>query len=147
MSPYIPQFKSIVMYDTMKQPEVYDVIKETVRSGKAILDSFNDFESLEQGNAALFVQLTLSLGQYRFNGQELHLDPSTALSYPIFDSFDRENRTVVGVLGMTLYWKFYLRNILPETMLDQPGLELFARKLSTGWISWGNEPFKFNCLS
>lgn len=113
MSPAHPGFKAIVNYDAFTQPLVGDLLMQAYRRGKAVMGNFVTYEGIENGNAAAFVQLSLAKGQYRFNDEELLLDPSTGMSYPVFDSFDRSTRRVVGTFGFTLYWKFYLRNILP----------------------------------
>ena len=113
MSPAMPGFKAVVHYDAFTQPEVGSLIQQAYSHSKAVLGGFVTYEGIENGNAAAFVKMTLASGQYRFNGEELLLDPSTGMSYPVFDSFDRKTRKVVGMLGFTLYWKFYLRNILP----------------------------------
>ena len=55
----------------------------------------------------------LLLSQYRHDMNDLLGDPTSMLTYPVFDSF-QENRTIVGVLGMRIFWTLILRNLLPE---------------------------------
>lgn len=79
ISPAIEQFRATVLYNVFTQPQVSDVLLECYRTGMAVLDGLSVYEGIEQGKAAAFVRLTLARGQYRFNGEELYLDPSTAL--------------------------------------------------------------------
>ena len=41
-------------------------------------------------------------------------DPVSPFGYPVFDSFDTENREVVGLLATHIFWKVYLENIVTE---------------------------------
>jgi len=54
----------------------------------------------------------LKIGQYRLHVTEYSFDPVTFLVYPVFDSFDMENRQVTGVITVTLHWKSLLSNLL-----------------------------------
>ena len=42
-------------------------------------------------------------------------DPMAVLYIPVFDSFDRARRKVVGVLTSLIHWSVYFRKILPES--------------------------------
>jgi hypothetical protein len=49
------------------------------------------------------------MGQYRYNIGDYLGDPGSSFGYPVFDSFEKANRTVVG-----MYWSQYFKNILPK---------------------------------
>lgn len=43
-------------------------------------------------------------------------EPTAALFYPIFDSFFKEERKVVAVISISMFWKLYFTEILPSTV-------------------------------
>lgn len=60
-------------------------------------------------------EANLRLSQYRQRVDEYLDDGLTSfLNYPIFDSFDLEERQVVGILGTNIYWKIFLSHLLPS---------------------------------
>ncbi|CAB9528965.1 respiration control sensor protein ArcB [Seminavis robusta] len=59
------------------------------------------------------LEANLKLSQYRTQIDELVDGLSTFLTYPVFDSFDIDNREVAGVLATSVYWKVLFSYLLP----------------------------------
>lgn len=55
----------------------------------------------------------LQLGQFRHTPKTFEGDAMTPFIYPVFDNFDEE-RTCVGLLFATIYWRLHLEGILPD---------------------------------
>ena len=74
---------------------------------------------------ALSKQMKANLGisQYRKCDNQARMldDLSTFLVYPVFDSFDLENRQVAGILATNIYWSNLFSRILPG---PESGLEV-----------------------
>jgi hypothetical protein len=66
------------------------------------------------GRTGQIWQLMLSMWQYRYDVDAYLGDPVSSFGYPVFDSFDKINRTVVGLLGSSMYWSQYFKSILPK---------------------------------
>lgn len=119
--PYLPLWQispvtptpSIININVLWNPIVRGVYLETMKTGQAVIEAASNLNGENLGNAGALWRLALSMSQYR-NGLEEYLgDPASAVGYPVFDSFDPDNRTVVGVIGTNFYWRLYFKNVLP----------------------------------
>jgi hypothetical protein len=63
-----------------------------------------------------FLKANLMLSQYREHVQDYMEDLSTFLAYPIFDSFQQDQRKVVGILATNVYWKILFSGLLPSNI-------------------------------
>jgi hypothetical protein len=98
-----------------------------LRTSKASLDIMTDLVddrgiSLElnateaaRQQAAVFFNLLIQYGQYRHTAKQYKGDPLTSLSYPVFDNFGN-NQKVAGAIFITMYWRFFFTDILPENI-------------------------------
>jgi class 3 adenylate cyclase len=116
--PYLPIWQAspaapspaILNFNILTHPASFLYI-DTMFNGKAVLLGAASLNGVDNG---AYMRQVLSLSQFR-NSIETYLgDPTSPFSYPVFDSFDLTNRTVVGQITSTFYWKLYLQNILPE---------------------------------
>lgn len=107
-----------MMYNALTNPGLAGPLNRTIHSKKCVFGLSNNYETKEEGNKIPrdYMKLILSLGQYRNNNEELHLDPITSIYHPIFDTFDVATRKPVGALLGTMYWKYYFKNILPPNV-------------------------------
>lgn len=58
------------------------------------------------------LEANLGLSQYRHEIDDYLNDPATFLGYPVFDSFDGNDKNLAGVLITPLYWRLVLSNSL-----------------------------------
>lgn len=107
-SPAIP-FASFLNFNILSHPDS-SLNRETMYGDKAVIFAAANFF----GESGVYSQYLLSLTQFRQTVDDYLMDPTSPFSYPVFDSFDPSNRTVVGWISSTFYWKLYLENILPE---------------------------------
>ena len=124
----------MINLDFSKYDFISGAINNTLNTGLASIDVVVDL--LDNGNdedAAIF-DLLIQSGQYRHQHEHYEGDPLSTLVYPIFDtlgavvpdeyynadrpganenSVTKKEKKVVGVLFLTLYWRFLLSNLLP----------------------------------
>lgn len=112
MSP-VPFNKVTMNFDTISHPAFGGSQLKTVESGQAVLDVAIRISAGDLGGTGEFYSMLLALSQYRQNVDEYAGDPTSAFSYPVFDSFDLDNRTVAGIVGTNIYWRLFFTNILP----------------------------------
>lgn len=121
--PFLPRWKtSPVLQTSMVNENLYekhavsDILKYCVDSESAVLGGFH---LAPPGNISSPNPTTAFFATLRsmWEGTQVeHIgDPMSHLAIPIFDRLDGNNREVVGVLKATIHWRWYLRNILPET--------------------------------
>jgi hypothetical protein len=112
MSPAVPM-KSILNFNVLSHPAGAGSYTEVLNSGEAVMDAAANLNQENFGATGAYIKLLISMSQYR-NSMDLFLgDPTSSLGYPVFDSFDRETRSVVGVIATTLYWRQYFEDVLP----------------------------------
>jgi hypothetical protein len=61
-----------------------------------------------------FFQENMAKSQFREIVDD-HPDPVSHLAYPVFDSFNFDDREVVGIITANIYWGVFFKNILPES--------------------------------
>jgi class 3 adenylate cyclase len=59
----------------------------------------------------IYSSSALSLSQYRYTDSEFKKDPTSTMTYPVFDSFE-QTKKVAGVLTVNLYWSLYFKDVL-----------------------------------
>jgi class 3 adenylate cyclase len=112
ISPVVPM-KSLLNFNVLSHPAGAGSYSEVINTGTAVIDISSNLEGENLGNTGLYFKLLLSLSQYRYSVMKFLVDPTSAFGYPVFDSFDRDNRKVVGVISTNLYWRLYFNDILP----------------------------------
>jgi class 3 adenylate cyclase len=112
MSPVLP-FKTLLNLNMLMHPINFGSYNEVLRTGKAAVGAVTNLKGGNVGDSDVVWQTMVSMGQYRYDIAEYLTDPVSFFGYPIFDSFDKANRTVVGVLATSMYWNQYFKNILP----------------------------------
>ena len=112
LSPTVPM-KSTLNFNVLSHPAGAGAYYDVLQNHKAVMDVASNLDGEHLGQTGAYFKLVLSLSQYRYDIDKLLVDPTSSLGYPIFDSFDHENRKIVGAFGTNLYWKLYFENILP----------------------------------
>lgn len=114
-SPAIPDPTFIVNYDAYSAPEALDVYKTSVQTGRAALGPA--FVDLSNENYNIYLNYLYSLSQYRDRAEKIAADPTSTLAYPVFDSFNVDDREVVGTLGLNLNWRTIFSRTLPSNVV------------------------------
>jgi class 3 adenylate cyclase len=112
ISPVVPM-KSLLNFNVLSHPAGAGSYAEVINTGQAVIDISANLEGENLGNTGAYFKLLLSLSQYRYSVRKFLVDPTSAFGYPVFDSFDPDNRKVVGVISSNLYWRLYFNHILP----------------------------------
>jgi class 3 adenylate cyclase len=112
ISPVVPM-KSLLNFNVLSHPAGAGSYSEVINTGQAVIDISANLEGENLGNTGAYFKLLLSLSQYRYSVMKFLVDPTSAFGYPVFDSFDHDNRKVVGVISSNLYWRLYFNDILP----------------------------------
>jgi class 3 adenylate cyclase len=112
MSP-VPPDTEVINLDLSSHPTFAGPLPQTVLTGKAVVGTASTLVGDQLEGTANFFSLLLQRSQYR-NDLELYKgDPMSAFVYPVFDTIDLDNRTVVGSLVSVLYWRILFKNVLP----------------------------------
>ena len=109
ISPATP-FPSVLNFNILSHP-VSLLYRQTMYDSKAVILAASS-PSREDDDE--YFKVVLSMSQFRNTVGEYLREPTSPFSYPVFDTFDLTNRTVVGLITSTFYWKLYLENILPQ---------------------------------
>ena len=126
--PYLPQWQvspaledvpELVNFNLLSHPGYKDSLNAMLSIEAPVVGrSFdftdtNDFETAGRRDVfELFLQKWTEDNDY---GE----DPVADLHWPIFDSFDENNRTLVGLLTSVIYWRTYFEDILADnSVLD-----------------------------
>ena len=109
ISPAVP-FPGVLNFNILSHPASL-LYRQTMYDDKAVILAASSLLGEESGD---YFKVLLSMSQFRNTIGEYLGEPTSPFSYPVFDSFDLKNRTVVGLITSTFYWKLYLENILPE---------------------------------
>jgi hypothetical protein len=112
-SPVTP-IREAVNFDMYNYPMAWGVHKATVRTGLATLGSADlkfHSENLRKYRARVF-----PLSQYRDRVENVAFDPTSFLSYPVFNSFDLAARRVVGTLACNINWRTIFTQVLPANI-------------------------------
>lgn len=119
----MPPVVDVVNFDFASFYFLTGSLETTRRTGDAVIDSIvnlaeadsstnSNINSTNDGMSLAVFDLLMSLGQYRGSSEHYMRDPLSAMSYPVFDRLGA-NRTVVGILFSTLYWRMLMIYILP----------------------------------
>lgn len=114
-SPVTP-FGHVINFNLMKYPGAEPSLLSVLENQQATLDRTENTENENLGATGAYFRSVLSLGQYRYDVDDVVADPVATLFYPIFDSFQKEDRSVVAVFAASLLWKHYFADILPSTV-------------------------------
>eukprot|EP00934_Nitzschia_sp_Nitz4_P003097 Nitzschia sp. Nitz4//scaffold84_size84139//61623//64081//NITZ4_005208-RA/size84139-augustus-gene-0.42-mRNA-1//1//CDS//3329559063//3087//frame0 len=115
-TPQVPVDIAFVNLDFSQYGFVNGSILTTLNSKQACIDYVSDFVTNDNDlvDARVF-EVLIQSGQYRHTGQHYEGDPLSALTYPVFDSFD-EDRNLAGIMYSGLYWRFLFSDILAENV-------------------------------
>ena len=108
-SPAVPS-PEVVNFNILSHPFVAQY-RQTMFDDKAVILAATGLIKEDNGD---FFRYVLSISQFRNTIEEYLGEPSSPFSYPVFDTFDLNSRSVVGLITSTFYWKLYFENILPE---------------------------------
>jgi hypothetical protein len=103
----------LVNSNSITHPLFRGAYKATIVSGQAVIGEAANLEGDNIGGTDSIFGTLLSRSQFRFDVKEYEGDPTCSFAYPVFDSFDLDNRTVVGILGRTFYWRLFFKDVLP----------------------------------
>jgi hypothetical protein len=121
--PFLPRWQtspvletSLVNENLFEKPHVADIARECIATKSAVLGGFVTAPaggvSHPNPDTAFFATL-----RSIWEGEQVNYlgDPMSHLVLPIFDTLDGVDRKVVAVLKSTIHWRWYLRDILPNT--------------------------------
>lgn len=114
-SPALP-IVSLMNYDLASNLLVRGSFFAMLKSKKAVLEIATDLAGGEGTNSDIVITLAIQLGQYRHQLDQYLNNPSSAMVYPVFDSFSQEKQ-VAGFLLVNLFWSVYFKDVLPEDSL------------------------------
>jgi hypothetical protein len=111
ISPIMPTFPNL---NVLTLPFLAGGHSEASATGQAVIDLAMNLAPEVGYDTRDYFSTILARSQYRYKVQEYLGDPTSSFSYPVFDSFDLENRKVVAILGSTLYWRLYFTDVLSD---------------------------------
>ena len=111
-SPVLPM--SLVNENLFEKQAVSHLMRDCIRSKAAIVGGFHSAPAgpIEHPDpTTTFFSTLLSI----WNGIKVQYpgDPISHVAIPIFDTLNGTDRNVVGIIKSTIYWNWFLRNILP----------------------------------
>jgi class 3 adenylate cyclase len=109
VSPVFPT-RTLVNTNSITHPLFTGSYTSTIESGKGALGEAEGDNALDTDS---IFGAFLARSQFRFGVKEYDGDPTSAFSYPVFDSFDPYNRAVAGIIGQTFYWRLFFKDVLP----------------------------------
>jgi class 3 adenylate cyclase len=112
ISPVFPT-RTLINSNSITHPLFRGAYTATMESGQAVIGEAANLEGDNIGGTDSIFGTLLSRSQFRFDVKEYEGDPTSSFAYPVFDSFDLDNRTVVGILGRTFYWRLFFKDVLP----------------------------------
>jgi Adenylate and Guanylate cyclase catalytic domain len=114
-SPVIPQNKALLNFNALSHPAAAGGYREAIQSGQAVIEAASNLAGENFGRTGLFFKAMLSMSQYRNDVEDYLGEPVSTFAYPVFDSFNRSSRQVVAVIGTSLYWQLYFKNVLSRS--------------------------------
>jgi class 3 adenylate cyclase len=112
ISPVFPT-RTLINSNSITHPLFRGAYTATIESGQAVIGEAANLEGDNIGGTDSIFGTLLSRSQFRFDVKEYEGDPTSSFAYPVFNSFDLFNRTVVGILGRTFYWRLFFKDVLP----------------------------------
>jgi hypothetical protein len=109
-SPMFPMAAGVINFDAMTHPAGASAYREVLVTAKAVI---NQADNLDYKGSEIIFQNNLAASQYRYDKETFLGDPTSALGYPVFDTFNHTTRKVVGLLSINLYWSLIFRKALP----------------------------------
>jgi class 3 adenylate cyclase len=111
----IPPDKILLNLDALSKATTREAYMTVITSGQAVIDTATNIDrEVDESTNELF-SILLEWSQYRGNVHEYEADPSSNFLYPVFNSFDVDNRQVVGILATNVYWRLFFNDILADT--------------------------------
>eukprot|EP00522_Entomoneis_paludosa_P005525 CAMPEP_0172451200 /NCGR_PEP_ID=MMETSP1065-20121228/9326_1 /TAXON_ID=265537 /ORGANISM="Amphiprora paludosa, Strain CCMP125" /LENGTH=1301 /DNA_ID=CAMNT_0013203121 /DNA_START=227 /DNA_END=4132 /DNA_ORIENTATION=+ len=116
--------------------------KAVLQQGKAVISSTEtfvpglDFQSLKDFT---FMEQLLQAGGY---GQYEPGEPIGYIHYPVFESLEVDDKKVVAIITVVVYWKTYFENILSEETNGIVCVVENDKQVFTYLISGGNAEFQ-----
>jgi class 3 adenylate cyclase len=110
-----PPDKILLNYDALSKPSEREAYMTVITSGQAVIDTATNVNREVDEDTNEVFSILLKWSQYRGDVRDYEADPSSNFLYPVFDSFDVDNRQVVGVLATSVYWRLFFKDILADS--------------------------------
>jgi len=111
-SPINGQKQAILGMNIAKAPALGGgAVDEIIRTKRAVVNK----AIVPIGDGNTIFSANLKIGQYRHNVDEYAQDPVSFIGYPVFDSFNLDERNIVGLVVTNLYWRLHLSRVLPPS--------------------------------
>lgn len=114
-SPVTAVFSGVLNLDVTSLPAAFGAYDAVLKQRRATLGPAN-LEIDRESTLAEYLTYLYGLSQYREIVQEVAYDPTSTLSYPVFDSFDYETRKVTGVFGLNINWRSIFQGVVPSNV-------------------------------
>lgn len=111
-SPVTPT-KALLNFNALTHPASAGGYREAMTTGQAVIEAAINLAGEHLGRTGIFFKTMLSMSQYRHDMEEYLGDPVSTFAYPVFDTFNTTSREVVALIGTSLYWRLYFKNVLP----------------------------------
>ncbi len=120
--PFLPRWQTSpvlptnIVNENLFENEVFsELTRDCIASKSAVLGGFHiepPGSSSHPDRMTTFFATLLSMS----TGKEVEYpgDPDSHMAIPIFDTLNGTDRKVVGVIESAIYWRWFLRNILPK---------------------------------
>ena len=130
--PYLPLWEftpvvpvpELVNFNLLSDPAYVESLKALMTAKVDVVgmsfDFLNPNDNLAIGRKGVF---DLFLPHWDHENRTYANDPIADVHVPIFDTFDENNHTLVGLLTSVVYWSGYLEDVLPDNAFVQVVLE------------------------
>jgi len=113
MTPTFPS-EALLNFDVLRDENYAEDLRVTLQREMAVLGRSHELLDIHKRKDAIEFNSYLYLGQYRHHVDTYMGGPVSTLFYPVFDTFQRKTRKVVGVLITSIYWRSFFANKLAE---------------------------------
>jgi class 3 adenylate cyclase len=113
MSP-VPPDTEVINLDLTSHPTFAGPLLQTALTGKAVVGSASTLVGDQLEGTANYFNMLLQRSHYRSDLEQYQGDPMSAFVYPVFDTINPDNRTVVGNLVSVIYWRILFKDVLPD---------------------------------
>jgi hypothetical protein len=103
---HIPPIAQAVNFNILALPLMREAANRTLMEGDAVISRVDVFDSMRPEIASMFSAL-LGSAEKEYEGE-----PLAHLFYPIFDTFEKETRKLVGIFSTAIYFELFFTEVL-----------------------------------
>jgi hypothetical protein len=117
-----------------KQDPMSSIRKKAINNQAAVMGGFHSAPAgkiSDPDRTTSFFARLLKISEG--HDKEYPGDPDSYIAIPIFDTLHGANRTVVGIVETSIYWRWFLHNLLPD---DHEGVHVVIENACDGSFTY-----------